>query len=70
MHLAFCIPELLFVLLLKVALTKIYLDHHVFTVSSLKIYLCCVAKFKSVLLKKSVTYVSAMCSYGWLASRT
>ena len=48
MHLASCIPELLIVLLLTVALKKNYLDRHVFTMRSSKIYLCCVAKFNFV----------------------
>ena len=69
MHLASCIPELLFVLLLRLRFTKIYLDHHVFTMSSLKILFVLRCQIKSVLLK-TVAYVSAMCSYRWLASRT
>jgi len=70
MHLVSCIPELLFVLLLMVALQKKFIWIAMFLLCVLKkIYLCCVVKFKSVLLK-IVTYVSAMCSYRWLASRT
>ena len=57
------------VLLLWLRFTKIYLVHHVFTMSSLKILFVLRCQIKSVFLK-TVAYVSTMCSYRWLASRT
>ena len=71
MHLASCIPELVdrFVRL-RLRFIKIYFDSHVLPCVLQKKIIYVALPNLNLFLMKTVTYVSAMSSYRWLASRT
>ena len=71
MHLASCISELVdrFVRL-RVRYIKIYFDRHVVTIALLQKFIYVAMLNFNLFFLKTVAYVSAMCPYRWLTSRT